>query len=227
LRRQEEIRPWFHIFALLNVTPLAILQKASVGPVLPEMLNDNPEEYRGKVVTVRGRLVRCRKVPCGPNEIGMRAYYEVWMVPKKNAKQPINICAIEVCRPLRDEAAKGKPVEATGIFFKRRAFAKESKVVQTPVVLAKQLRQIKGIHSEKERRFSAGQAFMIFLLAAILGVGGVLMVRILLRVLGEKLNEPASSENKASDKPPGETELPKEAKPPEQGASDPDLVESR
>jgi hypothetical protein len=201
LRRLQEVHAWFHIFSLLSATPQGILQKASVGPVLPEMLNDAPEEYRGKVVTVRGRMVLCRKVPCGPNEIGMRYYYEVWMVPQCQGELAMNVCAMEVPELLRSEDAKEKPIEATGIFFKRRAFAKDDRVLQTPVILAKKVRILETLPSETSTRFSAGQVFWIFLLAGILVGGFVLMVRILLRVPGEKTFETEASRKTEAEKP--------------------------
>lgn len=133
--RAAESVAWFAIIEQLLSSPGAI--DAAAGPPLSyAQLVEQPGVYRGRPVTVAGRIRRVEKVAPAPNDLGLTHYFRVIIRPEGREVWPIFIYALE--RP--PGAPLGEPVDramtARGVFFKNLSYRSESGVGLAPVVLA-------------------------------------------------------------------------------------------
>jgi hypothetical protein len=120
--RNDEREAYFTVLAKARDLPLAILDEAArrdLGYV--ELFND-PESYRGEVVTVSGQLRRLMPVAAEDNSHGFVTLYEGWLFTDDSGSNPIRI----VFSSLPEGMPTGERVRAfvrfTGYFFKRTGY---------------------------------------------------------------------------------------------------------
>lgn len=131
LVRPVEREILYRFFERLAHTDDATLRDQSLGAVGYLALFQQPDEYRGKVVTVRGTLVagyRVRQSSVFPDAVD---YYSLVLRPQGGPNSPILIYALELPagfpaigepRVEGDLTKLDHAVQCTGIFFKRAAY---------------------------------------------------------------------------------------------------------
>jgi hypothetical protein len=143
--RSAENDAWFRLCERLQRTAEPDLKAASLGKVGFAPLYRQPQEYRGKLVTVSGtvRLGYYRSAP--ENRYGIAGYYTLWLRPT-GGNSPIAVYALELPSGFPDvqnlEARGQRPllaeeVEVTGYFFKRWAYRAQDGVRLAPLIVAK------------------------------------------------------------------------------------------
>lgn len=143
--RPAEKDVWFRLLEDLSRRPLAQLQAASSGTVGFLQLYQQPDEYRGQLVTVKGltRLGYYREAP--ENSFGIDGYYVFWLKPL-GGNSPIVVYSLEVPEGFPDVRAtesRGRQseleeeVEFTGYFFKRWAYRAQDGTRLAPLLLAR------------------------------------------------------------------------------------------
>jgi hypothetical protein len=132
--------------AKLDRRKLEEIESYSTGRVGFIQLFDQPKEYRGKIVTVRGTALMAYRVGAPKNRAGVEHYYVFWVAPAGGPNSPICVYALET--PPGFHAIKDKDrdrattpldvdVEFTGYFFKRWAYRAQDGLRIAPLVLAK------------------------------------------------------------------------------------------
>jgi hypothetical protein len=138
--RSTEKEAWFQMLRVLEGTEEEVLQTASIGRVTFVQLFQQPDQYRGELVTVVGTLRRAERVSAPTNDYGFRRYTRVVLQPEDNPRDPM----IGYVLQLPEEMPRGmeieERVEITGFFFKRWEYAAQSDLRIAPVVLAKTVR---------------------------------------------------------------------------------------
>ena len=144
--RPAEREIWFHWLADVQAAAPAELQKRSLGRIAYLQLFKQPDDYRGKVVTVKGlaRLAYRRQAPA--NHLGIKEYYVYWIHPEGGPTSPIVVYALSAppgFPAIKDKDASGgegtklrEEVEVTGIFFKRWAYPGQDGTYTAPLVVA-------------------------------------------------------------------------------------------
>lgn len=94
--RGVEHDAWFHLFEVLERTDEAKLRAASTGKVGYVQLFEQPKEYRGRLVTVRGVVRGVRKLPAAKNIYGISEYYQLSLEPEGGPAFPIIIYALHL-----------------------------------------------------------------------------------------------------------------------------------
>jgi hypothetical protein len=144
--RTAERHAWFRLLEKLGERPLEELESDSTGLVGFIQLFDQPKEYRGKLVTVRGTARMAYRVQAPKNNSGVEHYYVFWISPVGGPNSPICVYALEsppgfpaIKDKDRDRAttALDVDVEFTGYFFKRWAYRAQDGLRVAPLVLAK------------------------------------------------------------------------------------------
>jgi hypothetical protein len=144
--RTAERHAWFRMLEKLDGRSLEELEKASTGRVGFVQLFDQPEEYRGQLVTVRGTARMAYRVQAPKNEVGVDHYYVFWVAPAGGPNSPICVYALQTppgFPPLKDKdrdratTALDVDVEFTGYFFKRWAYRAQDGLRVAPLLLAK------------------------------------------------------------------------------------------
>ena len=122
---------------VLNRASPASLAKASVGPVSYAQLFQQPNEYRGRLVTVSGAVRRAHRLEIFPNGYGFKEYYQLWIWPDDNSSAPMVIYCLELPKGFPTGMEIAEQAEVTGLFFKRLAYSAKDTVRVAPEILAK------------------------------------------------------------------------------------------
>ena len=159
LTRAADKPAWDYLFDILRRSSQAELGKTVFAEVGFVELSRQPKEYRGRLVSVRGKLLRCNFIserrepsPFGESERPKPAgFYESWVLLKDEKRIPIAVCSLKVPEnfPLGNEL--NEQVELVGFFYKRQLFlSAEGEEVTTPTLLAKTFRWFPDTKKEKE-----------------------------------------------------------------------------
>ena len=133
----DERDAWFHLFDLLGKTDPAELRAASTGRVTFIQLFRQPDEYRGELVTIRGTIVRARRLAAPDNDRDIDGYYQTWIRPADNRHYPMVAYLLELPDGFPTGMEISAEVEITGFFFKRWAYQAQDTLRSAPVVLAR------------------------------------------------------------------------------------------
>jgi hypothetical protein len=135
--RARERDAWFHLLQLLRENDEGTLERASIGRVTFVQLFQQPDQYRGQLVTVRGTLRRTEHLPSPSNDYGFRDYHRVVLQPEDNFRHPIIAYVLEFPEGMPTGMEIEEEVGITGFFFKRWEYEAQRELLIAPVVLAK------------------------------------------------------------------------------------------
>lgn len=134
---KPDVDAWFQLLDVLRGADRQELAAASVGRVTYVQMLQQPDVYRGRLVTVRGIMRRANRVPAPDNDYGIEHYYQTWITPQDD---PNNL-VVAYCLQLPEGFPIGmkleESVELAGFFFKRWVYPAQDKPRTAPVVLAK------------------------------------------------------------------------------------------
>lgn len=133
--RDEEQDAWFRVIATLQSTEPAELTSQSAGAVGYAALVSQPEAYRGRVVSVAGKVRRVEQVAPAKNDLGIESLWRVTLEPRGGEVWPITLYAFEEPR----DATEPYDASAVGIFFKKLSYRWAEGVGVTPVILTRRL----------------------------------------------------------------------------------------
>lgn len=138
----KEANAFFHLLRLLSETDEATIKKSPAERVTYLQLWQQSAEYRGRLVTMRGRArgVQVKRAP--PNDDGLQQYYEVWLQHESgnNASNPIAIYCLELPQGFPVKESMDEQVELTGLYYRRWWYLdSKDKPRRAPLILAKTL----------------------------------------------------------------------------------------
>ena len=142
-----------YLFDILRRYTQTELKNEAVAEAGFVNLNLQPKEYRGRLVTLRGRLHRCEFIPTKREPLSEEGeisgeppkstgFYMSWILLKDEKQRPVTVCSLEIPEgfPLGEklDEKKGEQVELTGFFFKRHRYhTKDGEEITAPALLAK------------------------------------------------------------------------------------------
>jgi hypothetical protein len=134
--RTAEKDAWFHFFELV--------QKEEIGPaqgvpVEYAQLVDQPNVYRGKLVTVRGTARQITQEKPADNDLGIASYYQVVIQPADGANWPIVVYCLELPKGTAVGDRVSLDVSVTGLFFKKLSYTWRDGLGIAPVIVARTL----------------------------------------------------------------------------------------
>jgi hypothetical protein len=138
--RGREHDAFFHLLGLLDKTDDRALAKASLGPITFAQLFRQSSTYRGQVVTIRGQARQVYAPDVPRNKYGIERYHQVWIQPDDNPTDPMVAYVLELPPGFPAETTVREPVELTGFFYKRWAYAAQDNIRTTPLLLARSFR---------------------------------------------------------------------------------------
>jgi hypothetical protein len=147
LRRIRDDRPSLpeeqtcslRLLDILRQTDLAEIRRASMGPVTYAQLFNQPENYRGRLVTVAGVVRRVERIELPRNDYGIAAYSQVWLFPNDNPSSPEVVYCLDLPKGFPTGAKLTAEAGVTGFFFKRWAYPTADADRIAPLLLAKTL----------------------------------------------------------------------------------------
>ncbi len=146
IHRSVEHPAWFRFLEILEHETPDQLATRSVGDISFLQLFNQPDLYRGKLVTVEGRVRLAYRVPARKNDIGVDGYYLFWIQTEDSSDAPIVAYCLDPPAgfpevPLKTDKNRGlelnEDVQVTGYFFKRWVYPTDQGASVAPLVLAK------------------------------------------------------------------------------------------
>lgn len=134
--RLVENDAWFAVLDTLRQFDGEAIQQASPRPVGFSELFRLSDQYRGRLVSLEGTLVRAHRVPAAPNDVGIRQYYQLWLRPRYE-DNPVVIYSLNLPEGFPTGMRIDEPITLEGVFFKRWAYSARDGVRIAPVVLAR------------------------------------------------------------------------------------------
>ena len=144
--RPQEKEAWFRLWEQLQTATEPELRKRSLGPIGFLQLYEQPKDYRGKLVTVRGTVQQGYHITESKNPHGIAGYYVFTLRPAGGPPRPIIIYALETPPGFPAVADRDidksittlhEEVEFTGFFFKKWAYQAKDGINLAPLLLAK------------------------------------------------------------------------------------------
>ncbi len=176
--RSSETEAWFGLFERLQRTDAQKLGEATLGELTYTQLLNQPQVYRGKVVTIRGTLRREEVEHPAENSLGIEAYHRLMIQPRGGGHWPF----VVYCLELPDNFPRGDnlqaPIAVTGYFFKNWSYAWKDGLGIAPVVLARSV-DWQPKPASPARRTLASEGLTTALVAA--GVFALLAVYLVFR----------------------------------------------
>jgi hypothetical protein len=142
--RPAERDYWFHVLQRVRDAGPSGLTPAPRASYL--QLAKQPDEYRGRAVTIAGTVRLAQRVPAAENHLGVLEYYVYWIEPAGGPNSPLVVYALDVPKGFPPVRSRGEPaagvaplredVEVTGVFMKRCAYAAQDGTYTAPLLLA-------------------------------------------------------------------------------------------
>lgn len=134
--RTAEKDAWFHFIELLQKAAIDSGQAVNVEYA---QLVDQPEVYRGKLVTVSGTARQITQEKPAANDLGVTSYYRVVIQPADGANWPIIVYCLELPQGISPGDDLSIAVNATGLFFKKLSYKWRDGLGIAPVIVARSL----------------------------------------------------------------------------------------
>ena len=144
---------WDEAIARMPLAAAGRSTSSAAGKVSFLQLSGQPDNYRGKQVSIEGQALTCRKKLLKQTRLPVDHYYEVWVEPS-DADGDGLFCVLAAEIPdsfpgdlVDQESGKfhdvGVPVSLTGRFFKVRSYRdRGAGVSHSPVVIARQIESV-------------------------------------------------------------------------------------
>jgi hypothetical protein len=188
--RYDERHAWFNLLGVLQDASEQELEQASLGRATYFQLFEQTDEYRGSLVTIRGKVRRAHLLKTPKNDVGIKEYYQLWVQPDDAEGYPIVVYCLELPEgfPLGMHIREGAQI--TGFYFKRWAYKAPNALRTAPTLAAKTVRWIK-IPTRKRREWGPASIMIVVLAAGVFAL--IACSWIYLRTRGEP-SRPAEAE---------------------------------
>lgn len=143
--RPAEREVWFLVLEDCRRLGPQGLRRMSQGRVAYVQLDQQPQVYRGQVVTIVGRVRRAYRATALSNPLGVQEYAVYWVLTEGGPDAPVVVYALGIPPgfpelPTLEQRPGGlalnEPVEISGVFLKQAAYPAEGGVFTAPLLLA-------------------------------------------------------------------------------------------
>ncbi|QDV53009.1 hypothetical protein [Gimesia fumaroli] len=121
-------------------------------PLFPDIFK-NSNRYKGRLVTLTGRVRKLIHYPAEKNEYGIKTLYEAWLFTDDSQQNPTVVVCTDVPPELKDGLPKGTDVidhvTVTGYLFKMYVYNAQDATRVAPLILAGQLEWTPQVVDEK------------------------------------------------------------------------------
>jgi hypothetical protein len=142
--RVAEKAAWFELWAKLQNTPEEEMVAQSMGTFGYVQLQQQPDVYRGRVVTVNGTVRQVTVEQPAENELGINSYFRLVVQPSGGEIWPIFVYCLNLPNDFPRGDGVAIDVSATGYFFKNLSYSWRDGLGIAPVVLAKGVARIQA-----------------------------------------------------------------------------------
>ncbi len=137
LERPEERPAFLRLLEILQRATPGQLERASMGRITYAQLLRQPNQYRGRLVTIRGTVRRVSRAEPPRNQQGLQHYYQLWIEPDDAPSWTIVVVCLDLPRGFPVGLEVAEEAEITGFFFKRWAYMARDQLRTAPALLAR------------------------------------------------------------------------------------------
>ena len=137
--RPDERKTWFDLFSRLQTMNALQLAEASLGEASYAQLLQQPDFYRGQIVTLRGTVLREEVQQPAENTLGIARYHRLWLRPQGGGQWPFVVYCLKLPADFSRGDALRADVMVTGFFFKNWSYSYDEGLGLAPVVLASEV----------------------------------------------------------------------------------------
>ena len=137
----EEAAAWFNLWQVLDQSEERFIEPASRGPATFGELFEQPDIFRGQLVTIEGIARRAEYVKAAKNNRAqIEGYYRMVLRLRGGPNRPVFLYTLQIPEhfPLGDSIEA--PIEATAFFYKNWLYEANELSWIAPVLLAKNIR---------------------------------------------------------------------------------------
>lgn len=185
--REGDMEAWEQTFLTLRDAGRESLRRSPAAPVSFSELFGQPRSFRGRLVRLEGTLHRLERLDAPRNHYGIESYWQGWLEPAGGPAMPIVVHCLEVPEGMPTGMRIDEPVEITGYFFKRYAYAAADTIRVAPLVMA--LEPVRKPSTAAVARGSSLGAWVVVSMAVLVGAA-VLGVALSARPSGRRRQAP-------------------------------------
>lgn len=205
--RKQEVEPWYALLGMLHRTEAQALRAGSAEDVMAVQLLEQPDAYRGRLVTIRGTArqattpdplsarptaaglarivffpeleVPSLAIRSGLTQAFLSDYHRI-VVQQSGASVPIVVFTLGVPEGFPEGEALSEEITATGYFFKNWLFSADGGLGVGPVVLAKRIDWM-PVRPASEAPQAANRSDVVFALVASLLIAALVVAWLMRR----------------------------------------------
>ncbi len=177
---QEVLAYWETNLIASQTDPLAFHRAVDKSITRADMIN-HPAKNRGKVVQIKGRLVRLRAIDPSPMAIqaGVPKLYEGWIITEVYGANPTVVLVSTLPTGIVPSEAMDTQVEVEGFFFKRYRYESAgpgpdgTPYRKAPLVIGRSIQTLPAVPIVPSSERQAFASLLPWFLGLVAGTGGV------------------------------------------------------
>jgi hypothetical protein len=134
--RSEENAAWFAVWNYLQGIAANELKTESLGEITYAQFIDQPEIYRGQVVTIRGTVMREELLAAPENNAVIKNYHRLIVRPAGGGVWPMVVYSLQLPPKFPTGEKSRTDIEVSGVFFKNWSYSWQDGLGLAPVILA-------------------------------------------------------------------------------------------
>ena len=169
----KEADTYYRTLAHISRLDERYLDKHALKNVLHVNLLNSPDQYRGKLITIRGMARRISEVRVVKNQYGVKQTYEAWVLTPDSGNDPLRIVAGSIDPRLPTGEKVAVQIEVTGYFLKLYSYSSPKGHYVAPLILAARIKPYTVVKSVPS---STGLEPYIIMFALVVGLGTIITV---------------------------------------------------
>jgi hypothetical protein len=145
--RTAESDAWFNLLTVLRDASEEEIEAGSTGDAGFVQLFEQPNQYRGKLVSAQGIVKASFDLKAPKNEHDIEGYHQVWLHPAGGPTSPMVLYVLDMPEDFPSSRGEGKEIiplheeiEVTGFFYKNWAYRAQDQIRSVPLIVAKTIR---------------------------------------------------------------------------------------
>ncbi|QDT46785.1 hypothetical protein Pan258_08050 [Symmachiella dynata] len=138
--RNAEQGAYYKILAQARELSEQQLESAAADAVTFAQMFTDPDDYRGRLVTIHGRVKQLTPMQAVKNDFGIETVYEAWMLTPDSGTNPVLMHFTNIPEGIPTGTDLDLDCRFTGYFFKKYAFVAQHGPHSTTMLLGKELR---------------------------------------------------------------------------------------
>jgi len=137
--RPEESEAWFTLFERLQAMETSPLEGEQASKATYAQLLQQPNVYRGKLVSIRGTVLREEEQVPMENDVGISRYHRLWLQPEGGGQWPIVVYSLLLPADFPRGDSLRAEISLAGFFFKNWSYSYDDGLGIAPIVLARDI----------------------------------------------------------------------------------------